>query len=153
MAGLHSPELVLRPGVAVTVTLQSAIEAELPNLRAEALARMTSRVDIYRKTDDTTEDANGWEIPVWEVVAYDVPFRLVGGDTRKVTVGGVDFQEATARGDLPWDTADLADDDYLDITAGEWAGSVFRVVEAVKGDQRTARRVPVAEVPRPEEWA
>ena len=152
MAGLHSPELVLRPGVAVTVTLQSAIEAELPNLRAEALARMTSRVDIYRKTDDTTEDANGWEIPVWEVVAYDVPFRLVGGDTRKVTVGGVDFQEATARGDLPWDTADLADDDYLDITAGEWAGSVFRVVEAVKGDQRTARRVPVAEVPRPEEW-
>ena len=152
MAGLHSPELVLRPGVAVTVTLQSAIEAELPNLRAEALARMTSRVDIYRKTDDTTEDANGWQVPVWEVVAYDVPFRLVGGDTRKVTVGGVDFQEATARGDLPWDTADLADDDYLDITAGEWAGSVFRVVEAVKGDQWTARRVPVAEVPRPEEW-
>ena len=134
------------------MTLQAAIEAQLPRLQAEALARMTSRVDVRRKTGATTTDANGWEIPVWEVVAYDVPFRLVGGDTRKVTVGGVDFQEATARGDLPWDTADLADDDYLDITAGEWAGSVFRVVEAVKGDQRTARRVPVAEVPRPEEW-
>ena len=135
------------------MTVRAAIEAELPFLRAENTAAMPSRVDIYRKTDDTTTDENGWEIPVWEVVAYDVPFRLVGGDTRKVTVGGVDFQEATARGDLPWDTADLADDDYLDITAGEWAGSVFRVVEAVKGDQRTARRVPVAEVPRPEEWA
>ena len=134
------------------MTVQSAIEAELPFLRAENTAAMTSRVDIYRKTDDTTTDENGWEIPVWEVVAYDVPFRLVGGDTRKVTVGGVDFQEATARGDFPWDTFDLADGDYLDITAGEWAGSVFRVVEAVKGDQRTARRVPVAEVPRPEEW-
>ena len=134
------------------MTVRAAIEAELPFLRAENTAAMPSRVDIYRKTDDTTTDENGWEIPVWEVVAYDVPFRLVGGDTRKVTVGGVDFQEATARGDLPWDTADLADDDYLDITAGEWAGSVFRVVEAVKGDQWTARRVPVAEVPRPEEW-
>lgn len=134
------------------MTLQSAIEAELPNLRAEALARMTSRVDVYRKTDETTTDADGYEVPVWEVVHYDLPFRLVGGDTRAVTVGGVTFQEATARGDLPWDTTDLADGDYLDVISGEWAESVFRVVEAVKGDQRTARRVPVAEVSRPEEW-
>ena len=135
------------------MTVQSAIEAELPFLRAENTAAMTSRVDIYRKTDDTTTtDANGWEIPVWEVVAYDVPFRLVGGDTRAVTVGGVTFQEATARGDMPWDTTDLEDNDLLDVTSGEWVGSVFRVVEAVKGDQRTARRVPVAEVSRPGEW-
>ena len=120
--------------------------------RAAAMQGMTSTVDIYRKTDDTTTDANGWEIPVWEVVAYDVPFRLVGGDTRKVTVGGVDFQEATARGDLPWDHVDLADDDFLEIVSGEWEGSVFRVVDAITGDKRTARRVPVEEVPRPEEW-
>jgi hypothetical protein len=53
---------------------------------------------------------------------------------------------------MPWDTTDLADGDYLDVISGEWAESVFRVVEAVKGDQRTARRVPVAEVSRPEEW-
>ena len=85
---------------------------------------MTSRVDVRRKTDDTTTDENGWEIPVWEVVAYDVPFRLVGGDTRKVTVGGVDFQEATARGDLPWDQVDLADDDLIEVVEGEWADSL-----------------------------
>ena len=152
MASLHPPGALRRPIVADVVTVRAAIEAELLFLRAENTAAMPSRVDIYRKTDDTTEDANGWQVPVWEVVAYDVPFRLVGGDTRKVTVGGVDFQEATARGDFPWDTFDLADDDLVEIVEGEWADSVFRIVEAVKGDQRTARRVPVVEVPRPEEW-
>ena len=133
------------------MTLQAAIEAQLPRLQAEALARMTSRANVHRAIADP-EKVDGYDVPEWDLIHVGIPFRLVGGDTRKVTVGGVDFQEATARGDLPWDTADLADDDYLDITAGEWAGSVFRVVEAVKGDQWTARRVPVAEVPRPEEW-
>jgi hypothetical protein len=127
-------------------------DAALAAGRQAAVEGMTSRVDVYRKTDETTTDADGYEVPVWEPVHYDLPFRLVGGDTRAVTVGGVTFQEATARGDLPWDTTDLADGDYLDVISGEWAESVFRVVEAVKGDQRTARRVPVAEVPRPGEW-
>jgi len=134
------------------VTVQAAIDQEIAFLRAENTTAMTSRVDVYHKTDETTTDADGYEVPVWEPVHYDLPFRLVGGDTRAVTVGGVTFQEATARGDMPWDTTDLADGDYLDVISGEWAGSVFRVVEAVKGDQRTARRVPVAEVPRPGEW-
>lgn len=134
------------------MTVQAAIDQEIAFLRAENTAAMTSRVDVYRKTDETTTDADGYEVPVWEPVHYDLPFRLVGGDTRAVTVGGVTFQEATARGDMPWDTTDLADGDYLDVISGEWAESVFRVVEAVKGDQRTARRVPVAEVPRPGEW-
>lgn len=134
------------------MTLQSAIDAELPNLRAEALARMTSRVNVRRLTGDTTV-VDGYEVPEWEYVYTGLPFRLVGGDTRKVTVGGVEFQEATARGDLPYDTTDLRDGDLIEVTSGEWTGSVWRVVEAVKGDQRTARRVPVEEVPRPEEWA
>lgn len=134
------------------MTVQAAIDQEIAFLRAENTAAMTSRVDVYRKTDETTTDADGYEVPVWEPVHYNLPFRLVGGDTRAVTVGGVTFQEATARGDMPWDTSDLADGDLCDVVSGEWVGSVFRVVEAVKGDQRTARRVPVAEVPRPGEW-
>mgnify|MGYP003296445539 CR=1 FL=1 len=68
-------------------------------------------------------------------------------------IGGVTFDQATAVGHMPASLTDLADGDLLDITSGEWAGSVFRVVEAVKGDQHTARRVPIVEVPRPEEWA
>ena len=133
------------------MTLQAAIEAQLPRLQAEALARMTSRANVHRAIADP-EKVDGYDVPEWDLIHVGIPFRLVGGDTRKVTVGGVDFQDATARGDFPWDTFDLADDDLVEIVEGEWAGSVFRVVEAVKGDQRTARRVPVAEVPRPEEW-
>lgn len=113
---------------------------------------MTSTVAVMRKTGDTTTDEQGYEVPEWETVHYDLPFRLVPKGSRTVTIGGVDFESATARGDLPWDTTDLADDDFLEIVSGEWEGSVFRVVEAIKGDQRTARRVPVEEVPRPEEW-
>ena len=118
---------------------------------------MASRVAVMRKTGDTTTDANGYEVPEWAAAYVDLPFGLGAsstgdGGTRAVTVGGVTFQKATAVGVLPWDTSDLADDDLVEITSGEWAGSVFRVVEAVKADQRTARRVPVEEVPRPEEW-
>ena len=119
--------------------------------RVAAEARMTSRVDIRRGTGGTTT-VDGYEVPEWSTAQTDVPFRLAGGSTKTVTIGGVDFQEATAVGHLPAGT-DLADGDLLDITGGEWAGSVFRVVEAVKGDQQTARRVPVVEVPRPEEWS
>ena len=120
--------------------------------RAAATARMTSRVNVHRLTGDTDEDAKGFEVPEWDLIHSAIPFRLVGGDTRKVTIGGVDFQEATARGDFPWDTLDLRDGDHIEVVEGEWVESVFSIVEAVKGDQRTARRVPVVEVPRPEEW-
>lgn len=134
------------------MTLNAAIEAELPFLRAEAEARMTSRVTIRRKTGATAQnESTGEEVPVWTTVATAVPFRLVPKGSRIVEVGGVEFSEATARGDVPHDTA-IEDDDYFDITSGEWAGSAFRVIEAVKGDQRTARRLPITEVPRPEEW-
>ena len=133
------------------MSLQGAIESELPFLRDEALARMTSTANVRRKSG-TSPGGDGYDVDQWEYVHTDIPFRLVGGDTRRVSIGGVDFQEATGRGDFPWDTFDLADGDLIEITAGEWEGSVYRIVEAVKGDQRTARRVPVVETVRPEEW-
>lgn len=131
-------------------------EAALTAGRAVAERGMTSRVAIRRLTGNTTT-VNGYEVPEWATVHTGLPFRLGSsstgdGGTRAVVVGGVTFQQATAVGSLPWDTTDLRDQDYIDITAGEWAGSVFSIVEAVKGDQKTARRVPVVEVPRPEEW-
>lgn len=134
------------------MSLQAAIEAELPRLRAEATARMTSRANVRRATGDTTQ-VDGYDVPEWATIHAAIPFRFVGGESRKVTIGGVDFQEATGRGDFPWDTTDLADGDLVEITVGEWAGTVLRIVEAVKGDQRTARRVPVQETVRPGEWA
>lgn len=131
-------------------------------LRELAEFRMgeSSRVTVRRSTGRMVQDEQtGMESPEWVVVHADLPFRLAerGGmsgsaGSRKVNIGGIEFQQATAEGHLPADTFDLEDDDHIEITAGEWPGTVWRVVEAVKGDQRTARRVPIIEASRPEEW-
>ena len=127
----------------------------LDGLREYAEGRMDecSRVTVMRKTGATTQDEiTGQKVPVWAAVLTDVPFRLKGGRSRTVTIGGVEFEEATAEGHLPSDTLDVEDGDLLNLTEGEWAGTAWRVIEAVKGDQRTARRLPIVEVPRPQEW-
>lgn len=138
------------------MTLQAAISDELPFLRAEAEARMTSRVTVRRKTGGTTI-VNGLEVPAWATVHADLPFRSGGGTSgdggsRGVTIGGVTFEEATAVGHVPATTVDLADNDLIEVTSGEWAGDVFRIVAAIRYDQKTARRVPIVEAQRPEEW-
>ena len=69
-----------------------------------------------------------------------------------VRIGEVEFEQATGIGHLRHDFADLADGDLIEVTAGEWPGMVFRVVEALRGDQQTARRFPVEETSRPQEW-
>lgn len=142
------------------MTLNAAIEAELPYLRAEALARMTSTVTVRRLSDRADQDEdNGLELAGYEVV-YAGPFRLGGSErggagSRTLDVGGVEVQVATRVGHFPHDTTGLADGDLIDVTAGENAGLVLRIVEAAWQDQSTARRVPVVETQRPEwpEWA
>jgi hypothetical protein len=139
-----------------------SLAAEFAALRASALnndlrpvaeAMQTSRATVRRKTGATTQDEDTGLVDSGWAVVYDGPFRYVGGSTRRVEIAGVEFQEASGRADFPHNTTDLADDDLIEVTVGEWADTVLRIVEAVKGDQRTARRVPVVEVDRPEEWA
>lgn len=127
--------------------------------RMAAEARMQSRVTVMRKTGDVdpVED-NGYETPEWASVYIDLPFRSTGagtgdGGSRGVEIGGVRFEDATGIGSVPAATLDLQDDDLLLVTSGEWADDVFRVVAAVRYDQKTARRLPIVEEPRPEEWA
>lgn len=127
------------------------LQPTLARGRSMAQARMTS-VCTIRRQGGTTTDPDGFKVPGWTSVHTDLPCRIKGGASRTVTIGGVEFQEATAEAHLPASTLDLADNDVLDLTAGEWAGSAFRVVEAVKGDQQTARRVPVVEVERLAVW-
>jgi hypothetical protein len=133
------------------VSINAAVEQALPLLRAEAEARMTSRVTIRRKTGRSTQnESTGRETPTLADVATDVPFRLDGssggdGGTRTVTINGVEYLQATAIGHLPASTKDLRANDLLEITSGEWAGATFRVIEAVSADQKTARRVPIVE--------
>lgn len=119
---------------------------------------MTSRVRVMRLTGDMTEDEYGYEVPEWEAVHVDLPFRSDTGGTsdggsRGVSVGGVTFEDATGVGHVPATTTDLADDDLIEVTSGEWEGDVYRIVAAVRYDQKTARRMPIVEDVRPEEWA
>ena len=118
---------------------------------------MESRVAVMRKTGGSTE-VNGYEVPEWGAVYVDLPFRSDSGGSsdggsRGVTLVGVTFEDATGIGHMPASSADLRDDDLLDVHTGEWAGDVWRIVAAVRYDQKTARRVPIVEEPRPQEWS
>lgn len=123
---------------------------------ADARRESLSRVAVMRKTGDTTE-VNGYEVPEWAAVYVDIPFRSDSsssgdGGSRGVTIGGVQFEDATGIGDFAATTTDLQDDDLIEVTSGEWTGDVFRIVAAIRYDQKTARRVPIVEEVRPEEW-
>lgn len=126
------------------------LQRGIGELRAYARARMTSTATVRRKGAQVTTD--GFEEQGWTEVHYGEPMRYVGGTTRRIELAGVAYQEASGRADFRHDLTDLADGDLIEITAGEWAGTVLRVLEATKGDQRTARRVPVVETSRPTEW-
>ncbi len=123
--------------------------------RIAAESRMTSRVTIHRK-NGRTKDADGLDVTAWLIVAADVPLRLSAGrnvtSSRTIRIGESEVEVSTREAHLPTWQTDLLDDDLLEVTAGEHAGAVVQVVEASFGDQQTARRVPVYEVDRPEEW-
>jgi len=131
--------------------------ARLGAMRARAESRMTSTAAVLRKTGNYVPDpTTDLDVPEWATVIASTPFRLGGANqggagTRAVGVGGVEVQVAVRVGHFPAST-DLADSDYIDITAGENAGMVLRIVEAAWQDQSTARRVPVVSETRPEEW-
>lgn len=121
---------------------------------------MESSAAVMRKTGYMLQDeSTGREVPEWALVGL-LPLRLGDGGPnatghRGVTIGGVTYEQATGVGSVPHDAdarlgVALADDDLLDVT-GETSG-VWTVVKATKFDQKTARRLPVREVPRPEEW-
>lgn len=113
---------------------------------------MPGRVTIRRKAG-RTKDADQLDVDAWTVIATDVPFRLIrGNSSRTVRIGESEVEVATRDGDLPVGTP-LADGDLLDITDGEFVGHVVQVIEAMGSDQRKSLRVPVVEVDRPEEWS
>lgn len=141
------------------MTLQDSLAAILPELRSHAESRMVSRCAVMRKTGLTAQnETTGLEVPEWATVYTDLPFRSDGGSagdggSRGVTVGGVTFEEATGVGHFPAETTNLLDGDLIEVTDGEWAGDVWRIVAAIRYDQKTARRLPITEESRPEEWA
>lgn len=138
--------------------LQEAITADLPFLREQAESRMTSRVTIHHRLAEQTRDkVTGKQSPSWVESHADLPFRLDGsstgdGGTRSVDIDGVTYETATGVGHFPAATLNLTDGDLIEITVGESVGTVWRIVKAVRADQKTARRMPIVEDQRPSEW-
>lgn len=138
--------------------LADDIAYELPRLRFEAEARMTSTATIRRKTgDDPQNEETGVEAPEWTVIHAAIPFRLGGSDSgdsasRRQDIGGVEVQTAVRIGHLPAAIDDLQDGDWIDVLSGENAGTAWSVVEVTWQDQATARRMPLLAEDRPEEW-
>lgn len=136
------------------MTLNAAIEAELPFLRAEANARMTSRAQILRATGNLTQDAEGFDVPEYATIYADLPCRIdsasTSGGSSGVEVGGVNYEEATGLAHFPHPSELLANDDIVLITSGDWPDACYRIVAAIAYDQKTARRLPIKQEPKPE---
>lgn len=135
---------------------------ELAEHRADAESRMGaendgSTVTIRRKTGQLVKDAIGFESPEWAVVATGVPMRLAGTAANsapykvETPARGV-VNQAARVGHFPAAQANLADGDYVEVTAGENADTVWRLIEVTWQDQATARRLPMEQVNRPTEW-
>lgn len=130
--------------------------ARLGAMRARAESRMASTATIRRRTGTWTTVADR-KVPGWQVVESAVPMRLGGADrgasgSRTVATPGGDVETAVRVASFPHGKR-YADGDFIDITAGENAGLVLRIVDATSKDQATAYRVPVVEERRPEEWS
>lgn len=113
---------------------------------------------VRRKTGRKVQDeSTGLEVPEWADI-HSGPFRLAGAErgssgSRATRLPGGEIEIATRRADWPHDVDMLRDGDLIEVTAGENAGTVWKILEADFADQQTARRLPVESVQRPEEWA
>jgi hypothetical protein len=131
------------------------LDQGIAELRAYAEARMKSRCAIRRKTG-SFEVVDGFKVPTWSIIHADLPIRIAGSQgtasSRTRDLAGAEIQSAIREAHVPATTTDLADGDFIEITIGENAGLVLRVVEATWQDQATARRLPVTAEVRPKEW-
>lgn len=130
-----------------------SIAAAVAAGRVLAESRMASTGTAYRRTGYTL-DANRLQVPAWEVV-YTGKCRIAGGrgptSSTPDNTAALDIARSSMVGHFPHAT-ELHDGDLIDVSAGESAGLVFRVVEADQGDQRTACRVRIIQAERPAEW-
>lgn len=137
------------------VRLAPAIERVLPQLRAEANARMTSRAHILRATGNLTQDAEGFDVPEYATIYADLPCRIDSGGSSDggssgVNIDGITYEEATGTGHFPYPSELINADDLVLVTSGEWPDACYRIVVATHYDQKTARRLPIEREPIPE---
>lgn len=133
-----------------------SVESALAAGRGAALARMTSQCTVMRQTGNKTE-SGGLLVPEWAAVHVDLPCQVAGGAgaTPQSGIRPADIEAHIGNRTLklPFDTADLADNDLVEITAGDNTGVVLRLLEVSGVDQVTALRVPAVTAQRPREWS
>lgn len=125
--------------------------------RARAQSRMLSTATVRRKTGQMVKSENGYESPEWVIVATDTPMRLGGTAANSApykteTPNTSEINYAARIAHFPASLSGLRNDDLIEVTAGENAGTVWRVIAAAWQDQSTARRLPCEQVERPSEW-
>lgn len=119
---------------------------------------MPGRCTVRRRSGSRLQnEETGKKSPEWLVVHTALPMRIdftssSDGGSRTERLDGVEVEVATAMGHFPALTADLQDGDLVEVTAGEGAGEVWRIVKVVRGDQKTALRLPIRSTTRPAEW-
>lgn len=119
---------------------------------------MTSTADVRRRTGVMAQDPDtGREYPVWTVVHAAIPLRVgttaPSTQTVQTSIPGGTVNRALLTAHFPASTTDLRDGDLIEVTAGETAGLVLEILESDPSDQKTARRVSVRSVQRPERWS
>jgi hypothetical protein len=121
-------------------------------------ANGSSDVALKRKSGNVAQnETSGFEAQTWTLIGA-TPARLSamgskrGAGAKGLTPGGVLWEQADRTLHLPASWTDLVTGDVVEITAGESAGTFWRVLEATWHDQATARRVPVLQIDRPKDW-
>ena len=134
------------------MTIQSAIAAELPFLRAEANAMMQ---DTFTPYASTRVKVDGLNQDVWaqagDPTPGKVPNRVSGADAsnaRTVTVGGVERVVVEQGLHLPWDQSPAVGLVYVCTALGPTSppvmlGKAYRVVETHPTSAMTAWRLDV----------
>lgn len=135
------------------MTLQSAIEAELPFLRAEAEARM---VDTWTIGADVgwTYDENAGEDVQTVTPLFTTPGRLTerGTEVSDIEVGGRTSAETRRELHIPWNSAAVPANAVAQCIAIHAStdptllNSIVRLRGPAPATQKTARRLEVVEV-------
>ena len=139
------------------MTTRFVSDAEMAEHRADAESRMTSTCIIRRANGLAAQQSGGRQPRAWLIVKADQRCRVSGSArgaaaSRTVATDGGDVEVQVRTLHLPHGTTGLVDGDLVEVTAGDSAGQVLRIVEVSTADQTTALRLPVVGARRPEEW-
>lgn len=127
------------------MTVQAAIDATLPTLRAEAVTRMRSTALVERIDGVEPDPLTGADVESVAVTQAAVRCRVktTGRSARVGTVAGATVAVPSLELHFPWDAPGLAEGCRVTITESDnplLVGNRYRLVDPGEADQVTAQR-------------